>query len=306
MRLSRLLCSGAAVTAAALLVAAAPAQAVLTPGDPGRCVPAGHEETARVAGARSAADDTRELTLEEQRQVERVLAERGASRTVAADFSTVVPVHVHVVTDEAGTGAITEQQAADQVAALNETYGGSEDPLAARTGFTFELRSVDTYADKSWFKGSGVNKMRSSTHVGGADALNIWTVGFELLGLASFPWDQAKKPDQDGILVSYSTLPGGSETNYDQGKTATHEVGHWLGLYHTFSEGCSEPGDRVDDTPYQAAANFRCPEGADTCASPGLDPIHNYMNYTYDDCMDQFTPGQAARMVDSWTAHRAG
>jgi len=304
MRPFRRLSQGAAVAAVAvaLLATPAPSQAVLTPGVPGACAP-----TARTAAGAETAEDTRPMTLAEERQVERVLADRGLpAGSATADFSAVVPVHVHVVTDEQGTGAVSEQQVADQITVLNETYGGTEHELAARTGFTFVLRSVDTYADKSWFKGSGVSKMRSSTRVGGADALNIWTVGFDLLGVASFPWDYAKKPDQDGILVSYSTLPGGSETNYDQGKTATHEVGHWLGLYHTFSEGCSEPGDRVDDTPFQAAANFRCPEGADTCVSPGLDPIHNYMNYTYDACMDQFTPGQSARMVDSWAAYRAG
>jgi hypothetical protein len=61
----------------------------------------------------------------------------------------------------------------------------------------------------------------------------------------------------------------------------------------------------VDDTPVQAAPTSGCPLGADTCPdAPGLDPIHNYMDYSYDSCYTQFTPGQAARMVESWTAYR--
>ena len=89
-----------------------------------------------------------------------------------------------------------------------------------------------------------------------------------------------------------------------------HEVGHWLGLEHTFAGGCSEPNDGVADTPWQRSSTSGCPVGRDSCkpsderpggqllgaAAEGLDPIHNFMDYSDDACMTGFTPGQRERM----------
>ena len=207
---------------------------------------------------------------------------------------------------KSGAGDVTNQQIADQMAVLNGTFGGQESGQAANTGFTFNLAGTFRYNNDQWHRDRQSAKYRAQTRQGGADALNMWLVDFKYLGIATFPWDYPDSPDIDGIRVHYDSLPGGSIANYNLGETATHEAGHWFGLYHTFQGGCTTTNDEVADTPAQGSATNGCPVGSDTCSLPGLDPIHNYMDYSYDSCYTQFTSGQSTRMSSMWTAYRSG
>lgn len=108
----------------------------------------------------------------------------------------------------------------------------------------------------------------------------------------------------DGVRVLHSTLPGGTAAPYDLGDTAAHEVGHYLGLDHTFHNGCGRPGDAVDDTPFEERPDYVCEVHRDTGPQPGTDPVENFMDYGPDTCLREFTPGQRDRMHAQVAAYR--
>jgi hypothetical protein len=230
--------------------------------------------------------------------------ELAASRRLAGRL--VVPVRFHVITD-GRTGRLPSSAVARQIDALNAAYGGRTG--GADTGVSFRRVSTDVVTNATWFARPHdyQQQMLGALSRGGPGTLNLYTaaVGSEVLGFSSFPQWYRLRPAVDGVVVDYRTVPGGAFPDFNLGYTAVHEIGHWLGLFHPFENGCRPPGDGVDDTPYEAVPTQGCPVAKDTCPLPGTDPIHNFMDYAHDSCMREFTPGQGLRIRAMWAAYRS-
>jgi hypothetical protein len=285
--------------------------------------------------------DTTPVSVRESERVDSEL--RASSRTAAvraaldggssqlraaAAGKIVVPVYLHVIHGRKKTERRIGKHAARRMfRTLKAGYAGAQNPAAGATSFTFKLRRITISRNASWYHAAPYSRadrqMKSRLHRGKARVLNIYvnrprSQGVLLLGFSMFPWQRAARPRYDGVTISDISLPGGRARGYNQGDTVIHETGHWLGLLHTFEGGCSD-GDGVRDTPAEATASFTCEEGRNTCDTPVYadpanpsgppvdqpDPIHNFMDYSYDSCMNGFTPGQNERMVAAFMRYRA-
>jgi hypothetical protein len=237
---------------------------------------------------------------------------------------TLIPVVVHVVYKTAAQN-ISDAQITSQIEVLNRDYRKTNPDvsltpsafaaLAADPRIQFELATQDPNGattsgiarTKTTRDSFGDDDFMKSASLGGDDAwpsdryLNIWVcqLADSLLGYAQFPGGSAAT---DGVVILHSAFgtTGTATAPFNLGRTATHEIGHWLNLQHIWGDdgtGCNG-SDYVDDTPNAAGPNYGCPSFPHvTCNNgPDGDMFMNYMDYVNDACMYMFTQGQVARM----------
>ncbi len=273
----------------------------------------GHDFSSQQAfidsGARCATKHPDQTEMDEIDAKTKSLMEGRAAQVGAAAAAVTggsINVYFHVINRGAGisNGDIPDSMIANQIDVLNSAYAG--------TGWSFNLVATNRTTNATWYAmGPGTTaetQAKNALRQGSADDLNIYSAnpGGGLLGWATFPSSYASNPNRDGVVVLYSSLPGGTAAPYNLGDTVTHEVGHWMGLYHTFQGGCNKAGDSVSDTPPERSAAYGCPAGRDTCKNNGVDPITNFMDYTDDACMFLFTSAQDTRMDTMYSAYRFG
>lgn len=220
-----------------------------------------------------------------------------------------IPVWFHVLYNSQGTGNISDEAVNAQMRVLNEDFRALAGSLGGEgfdTKIQFELAGVTRTQNDSWFNDNNDGYVQALNR-DPARSVNIYTNsagGF--LGYTFLPQDS---PGNDYIVIAYQAIGGRDNgfDSYDQGRTLVHEMGHYLGLLHTFDaiaavcgNGYTQ-GDLIADTPAESFEHYECSQTY-TCNSP--DPIHNYMNYTPDNCMNEFTSEQGNRMVCSLLNYR--
>ncbi len=234
-----------------------------------------------------------------------------ARTRVAAVPPIHVPVYVHVLRSRT-QGNVSTHRIRRQIAILNGAYAGKQSSVAARSPFVFKLAGIDRTKNARWLRmdeGSvAEGHAKRTLHRGDQGDLNLY-IGMNKsgsLGWGTSPGAVSDSPRMDGVVIRRSSMAGGRGGHYSAGDAAVHETGHWLGLLHTFAGKCGKRGDLVSDTPAEARPSYTCPVRRNTCTAPGRDPVHNFMDYSYDSCMNQFTPGQVTRMRQRWSDFRAG
>jgi len=249
---------------------------------------------------------------------ENFISQQGTVANRGEESVIRIPVVVHILYHTSAE-KITDADVYYQIAALNNCFRRrSADtaqtpsyfkPLAADCNIEFQLAISDPkqrattgiirkYTPVARWDAN--DKMKFSSQAGDdawdpSSYLNIWVCNLDMMaGYSTFP-DAAK--EKDGLVIAYNVFGSQGSTGYNMGKTAVHEIGHWLNLKHIWGDTyCGDDG--VSDTPKQAGFNVDCPSGKlITCNNaPYGDMYMNYMDFTSDACMNLFTTGQKLRM----------
>ena len=316
MRLRTPLRLGVLTAAAALALlgggtaATVNAAAVTSPGV-AACQPGGNHSGARVKAGSKAVEPA--LYPKNEANAYGVLK----NLPTLADGSVRIDTVFHMVDNDAFTTAEKarwQTLIAAQMKVLNDSYSGATATGAADTPFRFRLVDTTWTTNPAWYTavpGSNAERemKRRCTAATPPPSTSTGPTWRRAAGLGLLPQGLQPRPrlhrrrGHDGRVDARRHRAG---LAVHRGDTLTHESGHWLMLEHTFAHGCAANGDWVADTAPEAIPQFDCPIGADTCAAPGVDPIHNFMDYTQDSCMNMFTKGQADRMSDAWQQFRAG
>ncbi|SPO20080.1 related to metalloprotease [Ustilago trichophora] len=225
----------------------------------------------------------------------------AAARTLTdaqllAQQPTTFQVVWHAIHDGA-EGNLSPDAIKAQIDVLNKDY--------KKAGIAFNLQDINRVENAEWFRKVTPDsylqyEMKTALHKGDVKTFNVYSLDMPdgVIGNCHPPWEAKTNLTNDGALIHYATLPGGSMKNFNQGRTLTHETGHFHGLYHVFENGCNPPGDLVDDTPPQKTITSGCPTKVqDSCPGGGVDSIHNFMDYSWDVCTTEFTEGQIVRMA---------
>ncbi|KAH6648640.1 extracellular metalloprotease [Truncatella angustata] len=241
------------------------------------------------------------------------------SLSTRATISVKVYFHALVNTSVSGTYP-SDALFQSQLKVMNTAYAAS--------GVQFVLAGSDRIKDNTLATGDGIfpnwnagasiqNYLKQYRSAKYAD-LNLFfysnppadTLGQCTFPLATVPASTSLDFAKDGCHLFTGTMPGQEMTNYNLGMSAVHETGHWLSLLHPFtgySCATSNQGDMIADTPQESTESYGCDTGKDSCPTiTGVDPIHNYMDYSDDSCYTSFTAGQATRMANAWTSYRSG
>lgn len=261
-------------------------------------------------------------TLDSLTEWDRSFAREAQSRAhKVTGIVRTIPVVVHVIyADSTDASNISTEQITSQFTVLNDDFRGRNGGVDTEVEFC--LAGIYRTAHMTLGNaGSGNNrKLKELTHEDSHRFLNCWVVNSindgDWFGLSSFPKDFATEPELDGVVIAHDcfgiTGTARKNTPHHLGKIATHEFGHWLGLYHVFqgrcedAADCAEEGDGCCDTPPQWRALRRC-EARNTCHKdvPDLDdPLENYMGYADDKCMTTFTECQRGRIQHTLDAIR--
>jgi hypothetical protein len=239
-----------------------------------------------------------------------------------------IPVVFHVLRSDGGAGNVSDALIQSQIDVLNEDFRALAGSLGgagndARVQFFLATEDpqgnpttgITRHNNTSWF--NDVAAYYNSLNWDADRYLNIYTntAGGFLGYVRDYPASGFVGSNLDHVVLLWSAVGRDAPIGppYDLGRTATHEVGHWLGLYHTFHPGdascpsamsCSANGDRICDTNPERNPNFGCPASHGSCTAN--DPFHNYMDYSDDNCYTEFTPNQTNRMRCTLANWRTG